>query len=626
MTAPDELNRLRAALHRAAPPPDPARRAASLQATMEGFDRHRAVGLAGHPAKAPRRLVGLFAAMQRLRDRLTRPAALGVGASVAVAGLAFLAVMPQPQDPGVAPMPQRSVEMAPVPEATPTPALPDSAAAPVASRPAAPASLSRKALPAAPQAIGAAPPVMDAGADRFARVDPNPVTVVAEQPVSTFSVDVDTASWSWVRASLRLGQRPEPASVRLEEMVNYFTYAYPAPDAGAAPFRPSVAVVQTPWNPDTRLVRIGLQGRHLPVDARPPLNLVFLIDTSGSMAGPDRLGLLKYAFRQLLGNLGERDRVAIVAYAGSAGEVLPPTAASDRQAILAALDSLRAGGSTAGGEGLELAYSIAARMGGKGAVNRVVLATDGDFNIGPSDPAALADAVAAKRAAGISLSVLGFGRGNLNDELMQALAQNGNGVAAYIDSASEARKALVEQAAGALFPVADDVKVQVEWNPAVVAEYRLLGYETRALARADFGDDRVDAGDIGAGHQVTALYEITPLGSPARVTDPLRYGQAPDAGARDESGWLRLRYKAPGESVSALIEAPVPAATTEPDTDTRFAAAIAGFAQLLTGGRHLGNWGWAEALALADGARGDDPFGYRAEAIDLMRIARDLSE
>jgi len=437
-----------------------------------------------------------------------------------------------------------------------------------------------------------------------------------------------------VRGALNLGQMPDPASVRLEEMVNYFPYAYQTPHEGEAPFRASVSLFETPWNAGTRLVRIGLQGRPMPTGARPPVNLVFLIDTSGSMQGPDRIGLLKYAFRQLLGQLGDADKVAIVAYAGSAGEVLAPTPASDRATILTALDGLNAGGSTAGGAGLELAYKLAERMGGKGSVNRVVLATDGDFNVGLSDPATLAGYVADKRQTGVYLSVLGFGRGNLDDAVMQSLAQNGNGTAAYIDSAAEARKVLADQAGGAMFPIAGDVKVQVEWNPAVVAEYRLLGYETRALAREEFADDVVDAGDIGAGHQVTALYEITPVGSPARLTDPLRYAPAPpnvtgggtESGPVAEAGWLRLRYKAPGEQVSALIEAPIPAQEGEADEDARFAAAIAGFAQLLTGGRYLRGWGWADAIGLAEGARGADAHGYRAEAVRLMRVAEGLAD
>ena len=639
MTAPDDLDRLRDALQGGAPPPDPAARAEALRRAMESFDARQDLGRAVRQGRNRSKGAGTLAGVRDMLNRLTSRAALAATSSLAVVAIgAFLVTRPEapaPQAPPVA-------ATAPVPAPTPAPAAqPAAKAAPEATAPLPPpmsaapmATLSDTAAVAGAAAVASMPatdaarlaaPAPEPGGDRFAAYDPNPLKVTAEAPVSTFSVDVDTASWAWVRASLNLGQLPDPAAVRLEEMVNYFPYAYPAPEAGAAPFRPDIAVMPTPWNSGTRLVRIALQGRLPEPVARPPVNLVFLVDTSGSMAGPDRLGLLKYAFRQLLGQLGDADKVAIVAYAGSAGEVLAPTPATDRATILAALDSLKAGGSTAGGAGLDLAYRLAERMGGKGAVNRVVLATDGDFNVGPSDPAALAAYVAEKRQSGIYLSVLGFGRGNLDDAVMQALAQNGNGVAAYIDTAAEARKVLADQAGAALFPIANDVKVQVEWNPAVVAEYRLLGYETRGLAREDFADDKVDAGDIGAGHQVTALYEITPVGSPARLTDPLRYGTPPAGGPQDEAGWLRLRYKAPGETVSALIEAPIPADVADADEDARFAAAIAGFAQLLTGGRYLQGWTWDQAIALADGAKGTDPFGYRAEAVRVMQIARGLA-
>ena len=470
---------------------------------------------------------------------------------------------------------------------------------------------------------------VEADTEAFPDADPNPVKIVAEAPVSTFSIDTDTAAYSVVRSSLTMGMLPPKAAVRIEEMVNYFPYGYAAPDLGEAPFRAAVSLFQTPWNKDTQLLRIGLQGARPETGTRPPLNLVFLIDTSGSMDDPKKLPLLKQSFRLLLSELRPEDRVAIVTYAGSAGLVLEPTAAGDRAAILGALDRLGAGGSTAGQDGLVQAYAVAAAMGGEDRVSRILLATDGDFNVGLADPEALKDFIAAKRAGGIYLSVLGFGRGNLDDATMQALAQNGNGTAAYIDTLSEARKVLVDQLSGALFPIADDVKVQVEFNPAAVAEYRLIGYETRALAREDFNNDKVDAGEIGAGHQVTALYEITPVGSPARRTDPLRYdaatAPATPAEGPAELGYLKLRYKAPGEAASQLIEIPIPAAPGEADADARFAAAIAGMGQLLREPKYLGDWGWDEAIALAGAARGEDPFGYRAEALQLMRLAQSLS-
>ncbi len=462
--------------------------------------------------------------------------------------------------------------------------------------------------------------------DSFANADPNPVRVTVEEPVSTFSVDVDTASYAIVRRSLMAGALPPTDAVRIEEMVNYFPYDDPAPADGEAPFRASVAVMETPWNADTRLVRIGLQGRLPAIADRPALNLVLLVDTSGSMQGPDRLPLLKQSLRLLLPQLRPEDQIAIVAYAGSAGEVLPPTRAEERETILAALDRLEAGGSTAGAEGLDLAYRTARRMTGAGEVSRVLLATDGDFNVGASGPDALRDQVVRERDSGIYLSVLGFGRGNLDDAALQALAQHGNGQAAYIDTLQEARKVLVDQLSGALFSIADDVKIQVEWNPAEVAEYRLIGYETRMLAREDFNNDRVDAGEIGAGHSVTALYEVTAPDSPALRLPPLRYQTAePVAETSDELGFLRLRYKAPGETKSALIETPILPGSGEADTEARFAAAIAGFGQLLTGATYLGDWGWSEAIALALEGRGADEFGYRAEAISLMRLAEGLA-
>lgn len=469
-----------------------------------------------------------------------------------------------------------------------------------------------------------------ASTESFANAPENPVRLTLDDPVSTFSVDVDTASWAVVRSALNAGSLPPADAVRVEEMINYFPYAYAPPEDMALPFRPGIAVMPTPWNAHTRLVRIALQGRMPALADRPPLNLVFLIDTSGSMAEPDKLPLLKQSLGLMLGQLRPEDQIAIVAYAGSAGEVLPPTPAGDRTAILAALDRLDAGGATAGAEGLELAYQVAAGMAGAGKVSRVLLATDGDFNLGLADPADMAALVARKRDGGTYLSVLGFGRGNLDDATMQALAQNGNGTASYIDTLQEAQKVLVDQLTGALFPIADDVKIQVEWNPAEVAEYRLIGYETRALQRADFNNDAVDAGEIGAGHQVTALYEITAPSSPALLNDPLRYGttttgEAAPAPAGPELGFLRLRFKPPGSDESSLIETPI-TATAGSDADARFAAAIAGFGQLLRGSGHLGSWGWDDAINLAQESRGEDAFGYRSEAVNLMRLARSLSQ
>jgi len=459
--------------------------------------------------------------------------------------------------------------------------------------------------------------------ETFANEAPNPLKITSDEPVSTFSIDVDTAAYSLIRSSLTRGQLPPADAVRIEELINYFPYAYAAPD-GDAPFQPTVNVFETPWNADTQLVHIGIQGEMPVVEDRPPLNLVFLIDTSGSMESADKLPLLRQSFRLMLDNLRPQDEVAIVTYAGSTSIALEPTRASDRTAILKALNALQAGGSTNGQGGLEAAYAMAGQMTQDGDVSRVILATDGDFNVGLSDPRGLESYIEDKREQGTYLSVLGFGRGNLQDATMQALAQNGNGTAAYIDTLSEAQKVLVDNLTGALFPIANDVKIQVEFNPATVAEYRLIGYETRALAREDFNNDAVDAGELGAGHTVTAIYEITPVGSPAQLSDPLRYQAAESTATSDELGFLRLRYKTPGSDTSQLIETPFQTAGT-PGTEALFAASIAAFGQLLRDDTYLNGYTFDDAIALANDNRGDDPFGYRTEAVQLMRLAQSLS-
>jgi len=460
--------------------------------------------------------------------------------------------------------------------------------------------------------------------EAFANEAPASLKITQETPVSTFSIDVDTASYSVMRSSITRGILPQPDQVRIEELINYFPYDYPAPDAGEAPFRPTVSTMQTPWNADTQLVHIAIQGQMPSIDDRPPLNLVFLIDTSGSMNQPNKLPLLKQSFRLMLGQLRPEDQVAIVAYAGSAGQVLAPTPASDQASIINALNGLAAGGGTNGQGGLQQAYAIADQMAEEGEVSRVILATDGDFNVGINNPEALKDFIADKRDTGTYLSVLGFGRGNLDDATMQALAQNGNGQAAYIDTLTEAQKVLVDQLTGALFPIAGDVKIQVEWNPAEVAEYRLIGYETRALAREDFNNDKVDAGELGAGHSVTAIYEVTPVGSPAQLSDPLRYAPAQVAESTGEMGFLKLRYKDPGATDSQLLTTPI-VPSQGASSDATFAVAIAGFGQLLRDDRFLREWGYAELIALANANRGDDPFGYRTEAVQLMRLAQSLA-
>jgi Ca-activated chloride channel family protein len=473
-----------------------------------------------------------------------------------------------------------------------------------------------------------APPPRVENTERYPDARPNPVRVAAEVPVSTFSVDVDTASYGNVRHYLQEGALPPADAVRVEELINYFDYSYAVPKDRAQPFRPTVAIYPTPWNPATRILHIGIKGFDIPRGERPHANLVFLIDSSGSMAEPNKLPLLKRSFRLLVDQLGPEDRVAIVAYAGSAGTVLEPTGGMAKQKILAALEKLQAGGSTAGGEGIRQAYRLAKENFDGKAVNRVILATDGDFNVGITDPKALEDFVARERDSGVFLTVLGFGSGNYNDLTMQRLAQAGNGTAAYIDTLNEAQKLFVDQISGTLFTIAKDVKIQVEFNPAHVAEYRLIGYETRLLDRADFNNDKVDAGDVGSGHTVTALYEITPVGSSAQLTDPLRYG--PKAAVSETNGeiaFVKIRYKLPEREISHLIERPVTVADVRRDfaalpADLRFAAVVAGAGQLLRHDPTVKNFDYAQAIALASAAKEEDPFGYRAEFVQLLRLAQ----
>jgi Ca-activated chloride channel family protein len=474
----------------------------------------------------------------------------------------------------------------------------------------------------------------DDGRDRFAAADANPVKSVASEPVSTFSIDVDSASYSFVRRALNAGQLPPKEAVRVEEMINYFPYKYPLPEDRSAPFRPTVTVLPSPWNPTNKLVHIAIKGYDAPRTERPRANLVLLIDTSGSMAPEDRLPLLKNAFRMLIDTLRPDDTVGIVTYAGTTRTALEPTKVAEKRKILEAIERLHASGGTAGGAGIQEAYRMAESTFDKAAVNRVILATDGDFNVGITDVGQLKSFIERKRDTGIYLSVLGVGRGNYNDALMQALAQNGNGAAAYIDTLNEARKVLVDEASSTLFPIAKDVKIQIEFNPAMVAEYRLLGYETRMLRREDFNNDKVDSGDIGSGHAVTAIYEITPVGSPKFVED-LRYKRPAAAAtpppvpadAKAEYGFLRINYKLPAESVSRRIELPITPAlekTTidQVSTEVRFSAAVAAFGQLLRGEPHLKGFGYDEVIALAATARGEDLYGYRAELLNLARLAK----
>jgi Ca-activated chloride channel family protein len=493
--------------------------------------------------------------------------------------------------------------------------------------PAAPMAMTTNMVMGGMAADSIAPVQQEFGRDKFKNVDENNVHQVAVDPISTFSIDVDTAAYSYMRSSLNQGVLPQKDSVRVEELVNYFDYAYPLPTDKAVPFSTNVVLKPSPWGEGKQLMTIGIKGYDIPKTQMPNSNLVFLLDTSGSMAEPNKLPLLKQSISMLLDTLKPTDTISIVVYAGSAGTVLQPTKVSDKGAILMALQNLEAGGGTAGAEGIRQAYQLAETNFDKNAVNRVILGTDGDFNVGITNPEELKDFVEREKDKGIFLSVLGFGRGNYNDEMMQTLAQNGNGTAAYIDSINEARKVLVEEATSTLFPIAKDVKIQVEFNPATVAEYRLVGYETRALKTEDFNNDKVDAGDIGAGAEVTAIYEVTPKGGKTAV-DESRYAPKADEkkAATDELAFVKLRYKLPNETESKLITTPITAGKASPsaivESETNWAVAVASFAQIIKGGAYTGKMTYDDVLKLAEANKGSDPFGYRAEFITLIHKAK----
>lgn len=468
--------------------------------------------------------------------------------------------------------------------------------------------------------------------ERYAEIDSHGVTTVTSQPVSTFSIDVDTGSYSNVRRMLQEGRLPVRDAVRIEELINYFAYQDPRPSGRDVPLRVTTTMAPTPWNADTRLLRIALRAWDVPQQDLPRSNLVFLIDVSGSMNSPDKLPLLKRSIKLLTRRMDADDRISLVVYAGAAGVVLEPTAGDQQATIEAALDQLRAGGSTHGSAGIRLAYAKARESLVEGGINRVILATDGDFNVGTVDQRALIDLIERERAAGIALTTLGFGRGNLNDQLMEQLADHGNGNYAYIDNLLEAQKVLVEQMGGTLLTVAKDVKIQVEFNPARVAEYRLLGYENRMLRREDFNNDRIDAGELGAGHRVVALYELRLAGAGGGLIDPLRYtvpAQGEVAERGDEYAFVKLRYKQPDARDSQLLSVAVTDAVSwenlaDSDDDFRFSAAVAAFGQHLRGATYLGDFGYADILSLARSSRGTDHHGYRADFLRLVGLAQSL--
>ncbi|TXH70953.1 MAG: VWA domain-containing protein [Lysobacteraceae bacterium] len=480
--------------------------------------------------------------------------------------------------------------------------------------PAAPPPMAMPSQPSVSHVISAMPAMTPAepevNTEKYAAREDNAVQRVSEQPVSTFSIDVDTGSYSNVRRMLRGGSRPPADAVRAEEMINYFDYGHPGPSSLSTPFKVTTELAPAPWNGKRQLLMIGIKGYDVPKAQLPPANLVFLIDTSGSMQSEDKLPLLKQSFAQLVEQLRPQDRVTMVVYAGSAGLVLEPTPGSEKDKILAALDNLQAGGSTNGGAGIQLAYAMAKQAFVKNGVNRVILATDGDFNVGTTDQKALETLVGDQRKHGIALTTLGFGQGNYNDAMAERLADVGDGNHAYIDTPLEARKVLVQEMQSTLLTIAKDVKIQIEFNPTQVAEHRLIGYENRMLRREDFANDKVDAGDIGAGHEVTALYELTLAGSGAERLPALRYAR-------------------PGEETSKLIETPI-ARPHEPrryapSESLRFAAAVAAYADALRGGKNLDQWGWEDIAKAAHATRGKDPWKQRAEFIELVDTARRLT-
>jgi Ca-activated chloride channel family protein len=472
-------------------------------------------------------------------------------------------------------------------------------------------------------------PPMPESRERYGQISDNPVKLVEEAPVSTFSIDVDTGSYSNIRRMLNTGRLPPIDAVRVEELINYFPYDYALP-TDKHPFAAHTELAPAPWNPERVLLRIGIKGQDVAKTSLPPANLVFLVDVSGSMWSRDKLPLLQSSLKLLVNELRAQDRISLVVYASGTRVVLPSTSGAEKATINAAIDTLRAGGSTAGAAGLQLAYSVAQQAFITGGINRILLATDGDFNVGVSDHRQLKSMIEEKRKSGISLSTLGFGTGNYNEHMMEQVADVGNGAYSYIDNLMEGHKVLVNEMTSTLATIAKDVKVQIEFDPDVVMEYRQIGYENRQLKREDFNNDNVDAGDIGAGHTVTALYELTLVGAKGSI-DPLRYAKPNQMkdGLASELAYLRLRYKAPESSSSELIEMPILRTAVKPLAETsgefRFAAAVAGYGQLLRGGKYTGNWSYPEARQLAAAGIGKDGFGYRGEFLRMIDLSQALA-
>jgi Ca-activated chloride channel homolog len=465
----------------------------------------------------------------------------------------------------------------------------------------------------------------------YAAVNENGFKIVKSNPLSTFSIDVDNASYSNIRRFINMGQLPPADAVRIEEMINYFKYDYPEPK-GEHPFSVYTELAVCPWNPKHQLLHIGLRGKSIDKSSLPPSNLVFLLDVSGSMDDPNKLPLLKSAFGMLVNELRAQDRVAIVVYAGAAGLVLESTPGNRKEVIMSAIDNLQAGGSTAGGAGLKLAYSEAEKNFIKGGNNRIILATDGDFNVGESSNGGMERLVEEKREQGVFITVLGFGMGNVKDDKMEIIADKGNGNYAYIDNLQEARRVLVREFGGTLFTIAKDVKFQIEFNPAKVQSYRLIGYENRLLNDEDFNDDKKDAGEMGSGHNVTALYELIPSGADERIPsiDPLKYqvsNVVPETTNNSEFLTIKLRYKKPDGVTSMLLEKPVKGPVeglTYASDNLCFAAAVSEFGMILRNSEFKGSSTLENAISLAGKSRGEDEDGYRAEFIRMIKTVRDM--
>jgi Ca-activated chloride channel family protein len=563
-------------------------------------------------------------------DRVSRP----VAASPEPVAASPEPVTASPEPVAVSPKPEESASAAPMMAqraADPPPAM-DRARSGQSSAPVSSALVQHRSVQHLSK-VGQLPEVWqppEPSHERYGKIDDNPVKLVAEEPVSTFSVDVDTGSYANVRRMLTRGRLPPRDAVRVEEMINYFPYHYAQPRDGK-PFAVHTALAPAPWNAERVLLRVALKGEDLAKQTLPPANLVFLVDVSGSMHSPDKLPLLQASLKLLVKQLRAQDRISLVTYAGDTAVVLSGSPGSEQKKIIHAIDRLSAGGSTAGAAGIKLAFQQAQENFIEGGINRILLATDGDFNVGVTDFDQLKQMIEEKRKSGVSFTTLGFGTGNYNEHLMEQLADAGNGAYSYIDSLMEGKKVLVNEMTSTLATIAKDVKIQVEFNPARVAEYRLIGYENRMLKREDFNDDKVDAGDIGAGHTVTALYELTLAGHRGAL-EPLRY-QARKAAAADTHGaelaFIKLRYKKPDGDASARVEYPVLPAELQPiekaDDDFRLAAAVAGFGQLLRDRANLGSWRYEDARVLAASVTGTDEYGYRAELVNLIELADTLS-